>query len=118
MTWWPWIGRGRLDDARDEIRTLRAQVESLQENVRALQGDLTRVVRHQSGMSETPRTERKKLERMPKRIHEYINSFANPSQKKFMRDELYRKHGRGTPWSEIEAELEEKENEREQTPQP
>jgi len=111
---WPWIGRGRLDDARDEIRELRSQVEWMQGNITSLQDSLTRVVRHQGGMSETPRTERKKLEAMPKSIHDYINSFANPSIKKNMRDQLYKRHGRGTPWTEIEVELE-KEREDEPT---
>lgn len=102
---WPWVSRGRLEDAQERIRELREDLEREREQVKELQESIVRIGRRQAGMSEEPREPRPRLEPMPREIHEYIDGFANPSIRKQMRDQLYRRHGAGTGWGEMMAEI-------------
>lgn len=121
---WPWVSRSRYDELvsrydelreerdrllqrphRETLETVAAERDRLSERVDKLTDDLTRIKRAQTGLSETPRPEREKVQPMPEKLKEYVDGFGNPSIRKQMRDEYYRAHHRGRPWDEIMDEV-------------
>jgi len=112
---WPWTSLARLDTAaalydrriaemQDEITWLRTQNQSLTEQ-------LTRVRRHEAGMTETAREPRKQIVPMPDTIKKYVQEVENPSIRREMVTQAYRMNARGTPWDEIERIIMEDEEE-------
>lgn len=104
---WPWVSRLAYDSVVDERDRLREQVAALTDS-------LTRIRRHEAGLHETPRPERRKLEPMPDRLKKHIEGFFNPSLRKQTRDGLYRRHARGESWPSIMDEVIPKDDEDEE----
>jgi hypothetical protein len=94
---WPWTSVARLDDMRADRDQWKALAEKLSDQ-------LVRMERRERGMPEVPK-ERPKLEPMPDVLREYIAGFASPAVKKQMRDQCYRRHGGGEPWTDIVLDL-------------
>jgi len=95
---WPWVGRGRLDDALEQVAFLRAENARLSEA-------LTRIGRHEAGMTEEPRAPRPVVEPMPESLKEHIAKWGSRDLRKQQTTEAYRRHVRGVPWTTIEADI-------------
>jgi len=94
---WPWTSVRRLTDALEQVAWLRA------ENARLVE-QLTRIGRHQAGLSELPRVPRPALEPMPRDLLKHFNSFDSASIRKAQRDVALRRHAAGEPWATIMAD--------------
>ena len=98
MLRWPWVSRGRLDDALDQIVWLRREIEELRDGQ-------TRLERVKAGMSEEPRPPKREILPMPKDLMEYIAGMSSPSLRKNARDIAYRRNASGEAWGVIEASV-------------
>jgi len=99
---WPWVSRRAYDLALEELHRLREQNTGLYEHFK-------RMDRTEHGLGEVPRPARTAIEAMPETIQEYISGFAGQQTQKQMRDQCWRRHGRGEAWASIEADLQAKE---------
>ena len=128
---WPWVSRTLYDEvvrARDDAVQARvdlaAYVQQLlrsnsvlsevnervsdtnqqaMERFEKLIEHMMRMDRVEHGLGEKERPDRPKLEPIPKKLLEYVNSFDNPTTRKQMRDEAYKRHAKGQPWYQIVA---------------
>lgn len=94
----PWVSRLAYETVVEERDRLREQNDSLIDG-------LTRIQRFQAGLAETPRPERKQVEPMPRELEEYCLKIGDPAIRQQTKREMYRRHQRGTPWSEMVREL-------------
>lgn len=106
---WPWTSVARLDDLRaatgDRVRAQQNTIDWLQDQNEKLADKIMRIERHQAGMYETPRPERPSIKPPPKELLEYIDGFDSGSLRKSMRDNVFRRHGRGESWDSIVEEI-------------
>ena len=93
---WPWVSRGRLDDASEQIASLRGQVEKLTDA-------LTRMSRAEKGLPEVPRQPKEPMKAPPKEFHEYVNGFASESVRREIRTVGYKRAANGESWEHILA---------------
>ena len=95
---WPWTSVARVDDALAQVAYLRAEVSKLTDT-------LTRLTRREMGMTEEPRPARPPLLPMPPVLKEHIESYADASLRKTMRDAAYRRHAQGASWDSIISDV-------------
>ncbi len=99
MTWrWPWTSMARLDDAKETIERLRAEVDKLTDA-------LIRQQRFERGMTEAPRQPRKELLPMPEKLKEYLDGIGSASIQREIMSRAYKRHGRGEGWDGIMKDL-------------
>lgn len=66
---------------------------------------LTRMDRVEHGTPEVPRAPKSRPEPMPKKLLEYINSFASPSIRAETRNQALKQHRQGKSWADIMQEV-------------
>ena len=84
----------RLDDAKEQIASLRAENEKLTDA-------LVRLQRFERGMTETPRKPRKELLPMPEELKEYLSGIGSASIQREITSRAYKRHGGGEDWESI-----------------
>lgn len=94
----PWVSRLAYDTACSERDRLRLQVDTLLVHVQKMD-------RVEHGLREVPHASRLPPVPMPQTVHDYIHGFANPSIRKVMLTQCYRRHAQGTSWETIEQDL-------------
>ncbi len=102
---WPWVSRLAYDDLKERCVRLEQLVEQKDARIGEVTSELVRLVRHQSGMSETPKPPRPAADPMPASVEALIRSGSNPSIQRMVRGDAYRANARGISWAEIEAKL-------------
>jgi len=94
----PLVSRLAFDVVAAERDHLRAENARLSEA-------LTRIGRHEAGMTEEPRAPRPVVEPMPESLKEHIAKWGSRDLRKQQTTEAYRRHVRGVPWTTIEADI-------------
>jgi hypothetical protein len=95
---WPWVGVGRLDDAREEIAWLRQRTTELETH-------LVRMKRVEQGMGELPREKRPQIDPMPRDLAGYIAGFNSPSHRKLQTETAVQRRMSGESWENIQNDI-------------
>jgi len=91
---WPWVSRGRLDDALSQIEWLREELASQRDGSH-------RIERVKLGLTEVPGKVRAQTEPMPMELVTYIKSHSNASLQRQARREAFRRYREGSSWDDI-----------------
>lgn len=102
---WPWVSRGRLDDALSQVEWLRSENRRLHEENLRIQTEIIRVRRFAEGMPEDHRPARVPMDPVPVELRKHIEGYANKSvQREMMRVALQRRRA-GEDWGKITREV-------------
>lgn len=105
---WPLVSRRAFDLALEERERLLAQADRLLDLVETQQDHVRRLERVNAGVSETVRLPRQQPNDMPKEVFEYLQGIGNPSIRREVRSNMYRKvWSGGTTWDEVVGEIKE-----------
>ena len=100
MIRWPWVGRGRLEDAQATIQRLEEQNAKLVDSV-------IRLKRFEYGLGELPRQPRPPLQPMPETLREWIDGWQNPGIRHRLKHDANHRHIQGESWEKIEQGMRE-----------
>ena len=107
---WPWVSRGRYEEARERTEDLKEDRAELREERNDLQEKLNRLARGQRGMPEDPENRSRPTEsrgtEVPAEIKEIINGFDDKTiRTSLLRQVKQLRKREGMSWEELETQV-------------